>query len=80
MLADTHVTLHTIASQDMWGLRELDNDGIKLRPRILPDQVKISPEKVFKITRCSCLVIHCKNSVYSCVQVNLKFTNFCECN
>ena len=48
MLAEIKVTLHTIASQDMWRLHELDNDGIKLRPRILPDQVKTVPEKVLR--------------------------------
>ena len=46
MLADIQVTLHTIASQNMQGLHEIDNDGIKLRPRILPDHVKTAPEKL----------------------------------
>ena len=62
----------------MWGLPELDNNGIKLMPLIHPDQVKIAPKKVFKMTR-RCLVTHCKINMWSCVKVNLTCTNLYEC-
>ena len=41
MLADIQVTLHAMALQDMWGKHVLDNDGIKVNPRIVPDQVHL---------------------------------------
>ena len=45
----------------------LVNNEIQLRPRMLPDHVKISPDEVLKMTRCKCLVTHCKNNLCSCV-------------
>ena len=43
MLADIQVRVHTIASQDMWGLHEQNNDRIKLMQCILPDQNQNCP-------------------------------------
>ena len=67
MLVHIQVSLHTIPSHDMWGLRELNNDEIKLRPRILPVQIKFTPKKNFKMTRYRCLVTHCKIYMCNCV-------------
>ena len=47
---------------------------------MLPDHVKHAPEEVFEVTRCRCSMTHCKNKMCSCVEVNLKCTNYCECN
>ena len=80
MLADIQVALHTIASQDLIGLRELNNYWIRLTLRMLPDKVKIAPEKVFEMTRCRCLATHCNINMWRCVKMSLKCTNFCECN
>ena len=41
---------------------------------------KNAPDEILKMTRCKCLVTHCKNNICSCVKVNLKCTNYCECS
>ena len=37
-------------------------------------------QEVLKITRCRCFVTNFKNNMCSCIKVNLKCTNYCECN
>ena len=59
---------------------ELDSDGIKLRPFVLPILVKTAPEEVLKVSRCRCLVSHCKTNLCRRFNVNLKCANFCEYN
>ena len=58
---------------------ELEEDGVKLRPRMLPNDVKIAPDDVLKMVRCSCAVIQCKNNQCSCFKANMKCTKFCGC-
>ena len=57
-----------------------NNGENEIVPRMHPHQVSVAPEKVMTMTRCTCLVTHCRNNMCCCVKVNMKFYYFCECN
>ena len=56
---------------------ELEEDGVKLRPCMLPNDVKIAPDDVLKMVGCSCAVIQRKNNQCSWFRAYMKCTKFC---
>ena len=55
-------------------------DVVKLRPRMVPIDVRTGLDDVLKTSRCSCAVIQCRNGQCCCFKANKKFTNYCECD
>ena len=50
-----------------------------MRPIMMPKGIKIAPDEVLKITRCSCNASHCRTSACSCSSASFSCSQFCGC-